>query len=271
VDPPPGSRGLLWTLLGEFVLPSGGEVWTSTLVSGLGALGVEEKAARQAMARSAAHSWLEREKVGRRVRWRLSAAGRDLLIEGTRRIYSFGREGQEWDGRWLLLWVTVPETRRDLRYRLRVRLEWTGFAPIGAGAWLSPWVGREPEAVRALHDLGVHATALSFVGGLGRLGDPSVLVTDAWELELLADQYRTFVDRHHRRSPDTDLEVFVSLAGLVHDWRRFPTLDPELPRQLLPGVWAGDEALETFHLLHDRWTHQAQVFWATQESAGGQT
>ena len=36
------SRGLLMTLLGEFVLPSGGSAWTQTLLRGLATLGVQE-------------------------------------------------------------------------------------------------------------------------------------------------------------------------------------------------------------------------------------
>ena len=47
----PSSRGLLTTVLGEFVLPTGGAAWTRTLLHALDPLGVREKAARQALAR----------------------------------------------------------------------------------------------------------------------------------------------------------------------------------------------------------------------------
>ena len=48
------ARGLLLTVLGEFVLPAGGSAWTSAFIDVLGRLGVEEKAARQALMRTAA-------------------------------------------------------------------------------------------------------------------------------------------------------------------------------------------------------------------------
>ncbi len=38
------ARGLLFTVLGEFVLPAGGTAWTSAFIEVLGRLGVEEKA-----------------------------------------------------------------------------------------------------------------------------------------------------------------------------------------------------------------------------------
>jgi phenylacetic acid degradation operon negative regulatory protein len=47
------ARGLLFTVLGEFVLPTGGSAWTSAFIEVFGRLGVEEKAIRQALARTA--------------------------------------------------------------------------------------------------------------------------------------------------------------------------------------------------------------------------
>ena len=65
------ARGLLFTVLGELVLPTGGEAWTSAFIDVFGRLGVEEKAARQALMRTAADNWLSSERVGRRTLWRL--------------------------------------------------------------------------------------------------------------------------------------------------------------------------------------------------------
>jgi phenylacetic acid degradation operon negative regulatory protein len=104
------------TVLGEFVLPFGQDVWTATLVHALGLLGIEEKSARQAPARTAAEGWLSSNRVGRRVRWSLTEAGRQLLVEGADRIHSFGSGGQSWDGRWLVVFVSIPESMRALRH-----------------------------------------------------------------------------------------------------------------------------------------------------------
>src|SRR5579875_790787 len=120
------ARSLLMTILGEFVLPRGGPVWTQALVSALSLFGIEQKSARQALARTAAEGWLASQRVGRKVRWSLTPPGQRLLSEGAQRIYSFGRDEVAWDGRWLLLLVSVPESQRDLRHRVRSRLNWAG-------------------------------------------------------------------------------------------------------------------------------------------------
>lgn len=109
------ARSLLLTVLGEFVLPADGPAWTGALVAVLGEVGVEEKAARQALSRPAAEHLLRAERAGRRVRWHLTPAGTHLLAEGSERIYGFGRQVAKWDGRWLVLAVSVPESGRPSR------------------------------------------------------------------------------------------------------------------------------------------------------------
>ena len=58
----PSARGLLFTLLGEFVLTTDGTAWTSAVLAAFARLGIEEKATRQALMRTAAAGWLEAEK-----------------------------------------------------------------------------------------------------------------------------------------------------------------------------------------------------------------
>src|SRR5260370_34635750 len=65
---PKTARGLLFTVLGEFVLPSGGMAWTSAIIDVLGRMGVEEKATRQALMRTAAEWWPSAGRAGRRTR-----------------------------------------------------------------------------------------------------------------------------------------------------------------------------------------------------------
>ena len=98
------------TMLGEFGLPRGGPGRDPVAGIGARAIGIEHKSARQALARTAAEGSLASDRVGRQVRWSLTPPGQRLLSEGARRIYSFGRDEVDWDGRWLLLLVSVPES-----------------------------------------------------------------------------------------------------------------------------------------------------------------
>ena len=255
------ARSLLMTVLGEYVLPRGTPVWTLSLVRALALLEVEEKSARQALARSAAEGWLRSQRSGRRVRWELTEPGRRLLSEGASRIYSFGREGMRWDGRWLILLVSVPEVKRDLRHRLRTRLTWAGFGTAAPGVWLSPQPAREAEARRILADLGLAEGSMSFLASYGSVGTPETVVSLAWDLDSLASRYEAFCAAFGGLRPATAAQMFTAQARLVHEWRRFPFLDPQLPGELLPDGWAGALAAELFRARHARWREGADEQW----------
>lgn len=255
------ARSLLMTVLGEFVLPADEPVWTATLVDVLALLDIEEKSARQALARTAAEGWLESERLGRRVRWALTAQGRRLLETGAARIYSFGTDGPDWDGQWLMILVSVPESLRDLRHRLRTRLTWAGFGTPTAGVWISPRTGAETDARRILTDLALPTTAMSFVGRYGALGEQADMVAAAWDLADVADCYERFIGEITGLAPDSPNRVLRAQTRLVHEWRRFPFLDPQLPKQLLPAEWIGARAAELFTDRHARWQPEATRRW----------
>ena len=144
------ARGLLFTVLGECVLPAGGSALTSTFIDVLGRLGVEEKASRQALMRTGGDGLLVSERLGRRTLWRLTEAAERFLTEGAERIYGFQASQPEWDGRWLIVLARLPETERAARHLLRTRLTWAGFGSPAPGVWISTHADRTPEAERVL-------------------------------------------------------------------------------------------------------------------------
>jgi phenylacetic acid degradation operon negative regulatory protein len=255
------ARSLLMTMLGEFVLPRGGSVWTQALVSALALFGIEHKSARQALARTAAEGLLASERVGRQVRWSLTPPGQRLLSEGARRIYSFGRDEVEWDGRWLLLLVSVPESQRDLRHRIRTQLNWAGFGSPAAGVWVSPHPSQQAEGQRILADAGMDSSAMSFVASYGQLGSQDMLVARSWDVGALEQRYEDFIDEFTGLNPATGEAALQAQTRLVHEWRRFPFLDPRLPAQLLPENWSGAKAADLFHARHADWHPAAQRHW----------
>ena len=256
------ARSWLLTVLGEFVRPDGGPVWTSTIVSVLGGLGLEEKAARQALARTAAAGLIRAERVGRRARWRLEDTGRHLLSDGAERIYSFAGQASTWDGRWLVITVVVPESQRDLRHQLRTRMTWAGFGNLGANLWASPNANREAEAKQLLDELGLRPRPrCDFAGQFGGIGSEKSLVDQAWDLSEIAGHYRRFLTSFANRRPRAGTATLLAQIELVHEWRRFPFLDPELPAELLPPNWIGARAAAVFRRRHTEWHHDAQASW----------
>jgi phenylacetic acid degradation operon negative regulatory protein len=187
-----------------------------------------------------------------------------MLRTGAERIYSFGAP-PEWDGRWLLAVLRVPEERRDVRHQLRTRLAWAGFGSLGGGLWISPHVARESE-LRAMAASEPAAELLSFRAELGALGAPERLIAEAWELAEVAAGYRDFIADFGRLRPTTPGAVFRAQTLLVHHWRRFPFLDPDLPEALLPRGWPRRRAHDVFAERHAAWHEAAQDYFGSLES-----
>jgi phenylacetic acid degradation operon negative regulatory protein len=253
----PSARGMLLTLLGEFVLPGDGTAWTSAVLAAFERLGVAEKAARQALMRTANAGWLLPEKIGRRTRWQLTQTARELLTDGAMRIYSFG-PAQDWDRQWVLVAVRIPESDRRARHVVRTRLAWAGFGSLGPGLWISPHAEREQEAIRVLREAGAGADANVFVARRTGLSDTKAMVAAAWDLPVIEAEYEQFVAEFGDKTPD---DVLVRQLELVHAWRRFPSLDPALPRELLPARWTGTRAARLFADRHERWLADSRAEW----------
>ena len=254
----PSARGLLFTLLGEFVLPDGGTAWTAAVLAAFARLGIEEKTTRQALMRTAASGWLDAEKVGRRTRWRLTASAQKMLTEGADRIYSFTGPAESWDGRWLLVYVRIPESDRRARHVVRSRLSWAGFGSLGAGLWISPHADREQEAIGVLREAGAADDTHVFVASRSGLADVQVMVAAAWDLGAIEEQYAGFLEEFRATGP---ADVLARQVELVHAWRRFPAIDPVLPRELLPARWSGLKAARLFADRHQRWSSEAAQEW----------
>jgi phenylacetic acid degradation operon negative regulatory protein len=255
---------LLLTVLGEYVLPRTSEVWQETLVTALVSLGYSHQAARQALSRSARDGWLDTERRGRRSRMRLTDRTAELLRTGAERIYSFG-EPWQWDGRWLLVVLRVPEHRREVRHQLRTQLAWTGLGSLGGGVWLTPHVEREAELAAAIAEEPV-AEATSFVAEFGAIGDPQQLIATAWDLASVREQYLAFIDDFARARPSGAEACFRMQTMLVHAWRRFPFLDPDLPAEVLPSKWPRRRAHDLFLSRHERWARPARAYFEALDS-----
>ena len=251
------ARGMMLTLLGEYMLPEEGTAWTSAVLATFDRLGVAEKATRQALMRTSNAGWLESRKEGRRTRWQLTPAARTMLTAGAQRIYSFG-PATEWDGRWVLVQVRVPESDRGARHLVRTRLAWAGFGSLGPGLWISSHPEREDEAIRVLREAGVAEDAHVFTARRASLGDVKEMVAQAWDLSAIEAAYEEFNSEFRAATPP---DVLTRQLELVHAWRRFPAIDPALPRELLPAKWSGAKAARLFTDRHEQWLGDARREW----------
>jgi phenylacetic acid degradation operon negative regulatory protein len=264
-------QDLVVTLLGAYVHPHERTVWSGGLVALLGEFGFSVGAARVALARLVRRDLLARVRDGRLVHYTLTPRSAALLEEGDRRIFSLGREPHRAD-LWTVLWHTIPEERRLERGRLARRLRFLGFGPVQDGTWLSPH-DREREVGELLAELGVSEHAGLLLGRPAASLDFRGFAARAWDLEALSSRYHDFVAAFgpYAGTELPDWQAFRVRTELVHRFRHFPFMDPELPDDLMPAPGHRAEAVAIFHDLYAALAPAAQRYFDHTTTKGGDT
>jgi len=152
----------------------------------------------------------------------------------------------------------VPETDRPARHLLRTRLSWAGFGSPSPGLWISTHTERASQVERVLSDAGVFDDSRIFLAEHHGGGDLATMVSQAWDLDAIEGNYRRFLDDFASSGAS---DALTRLIDLVHSWRRFPWIDPTLPRELLPARWSGGKAVQLFARGHARWAADATAEW----------
>jgi phenylacetic acid degradation operon negative regulatory protein len=96
------------------------------------------------------------------------------------------------------------------------------------------------------------------------------MVATAWDLTAIEEQYEQFIEEFRDSAPG-DSPAWYALTRqieLVHAWRRFPAVDPALPRELLPARWSGLEAARLFGERHRQWSAEARQGWKRLNNVG---
>jgi phenylacetic acid degradation operon negative regulatory protein len=250
---------LVFTLFGEYLLRRPGAVPVGALIELLSPFGLSEGAVRTVLSRMVRKQWLVWARGGRRGQYSLSARGRRLLEAGEARIFH-PRWDEPWDGQWYLLAYSIPESRRALRDRLRVRLAWLGFGSLGNGLWISPHDvdGEVRELARSFR---LESRLVSFRGPAAGFTAANRLATTCWDLPGINRRYEAFIRRwtpEYLRcrsavpaGDESDGSCYALRFRLIHEYREFPLLDPYLPRPLLPPDWGGECAAHLFRTFHD--------------------
>jgi phenylacetic acid degradation operon negative regulatory protein len=253
-----GVRGLLVTVLGDYVRPARQPAPTSAFIDAMGRLGVEETACRQALVRAAADGWLVARREARYTWWQLSPAFEQFLDLGAERIFGFMAMQRDWDRRWLVVVARATEGNRAGRHLLRTRMRWGGFGSLAPGVWISTHTDRDKSIELLLHEAGVYDDSQLFLSESLGGGDLSTLVRQAWDLDEVEREYERFIAAFARQ-PSSD--PIVRLTQLVHAWRRLPLIDPALPKDLLPVDWIGTRAVKLFQRQHKKWLPGATREW----------
>ncbi|PRI11209.1 PaaX family transcriptional regulator [Leucobacter massiliensis] len=247
VPPPTHPRRLVLALIGELRLDGlDGPYRAVDLVCILERAGVTRPAARAALDRFVLHGLLERDRAERGVVYRLTAAGREVIDQGSARVHAGEPFAPGGEG-WTIVTFSVPEGRRGLRHRLRSALTWAGFAALRDGVWVAAG-DRDPEyALRALRDELDDSDIVAFRAQELPAFPMGGRVQGAWDLDEVRAAHERFLEQWGEAGPEVaELEPLVGRTLLVADWLALLRRDPRLPEHYLGEDWPAPRSLAVY-------------------------
>jgi phenylacetic acid degradation operon negative regulatory protein len=254
-------QDLVITMCGAHLRRPGGRVWSGGMVDLLGEFGFSTDAARAALSRLVTRGLLARVREGRKVHYTLTPRAQELLADGDRRIFSFGRTAPAADA-WTIVWHAVPEDRRVERARLAAGLRFLGFGSVQDATWVAA-SDREQEVRLLLAGLEVEPYVAVLVGRLSRGSEPALLLSSAWDLDETERVYESFLREFgphaSGRTSLSDRDAFVIRTRMLHAFRGFPAIDPELPDSMHAGHERRAAVVATFDAVYARLADQAQA------------
>lgn len=235
---------LLLAFLGVFVLdhPHRRRVDARVIIDVLASLGITEGAARVTLNRMVNNGLLDRERSGRTAAYGLTDKAETILHDGGLRVDAdkpFERSGDTWT----LLSYSVPESKRDLRHRLRSQLLWAGFGRIRDGLWVAPGIVDVGALLDTLH--AENAIAFAFVGHPAESEASGGFVAAAWDLDALRARHDEFIRTWSFKGTPT-LNAVAARTAMAADWLSLLRADPGLPSMYLPADWPADTSAKVY-------------------------
>jgi phenylacetic acid degradation operon negative regulatory protein len=256
------------TILGAHVRRPGQTVWSGGMVEILESFDFSTGSARAALARLVNRNLLARTRDGRRAFYSLTQRAEALLADGDRRIFTFGRVEPAVDV-WTVLWHAIPETQRVQRARFASRLRFLGFGPVQDATWVAAR-DREPEVRQLLRQLEIEPYTSVLVGHMSPDLPPVALVAQAWRMGEVKLRYEAFISefgdlrRSSVRARLAPEQAFRSRILMLHRFRSFPAIDPELPRSVDDVRELRNEAADCFADVYSALEPSAATyFWRT--------
>jgi phenylacetic acid degradation operon negative regulatory protein len=264
-------RAAMLTLYGDYVKYREMEIGIGSLIKLLGNFGLSQQATRSGVSRMCKQGLLKARRDDGKSFYSLTENGHSLLTKGTQRI--FARKTGQWDGSWNLVIYSVPEERREARDRLRLELSWMGFGPLSEATWISPYnLTKEVEDLAERLQIKEYVQIFLFQARLQGATDPRKIVSRCWDLGKIHERYAGFIAKYRPKLDDhldrlkasnkvEPCECFVERFNLVHEYRKLPFLDPDLPQELLPENWLRPRAAALFDEYHSSLAHKANEYF----------
>lgn len=262
-------QAAMLTLYGDYLLSRGGEIGIGSLIKLLGNLGLSQQAVRSAVSRMCRAELLKVRRVGRKSYYSLTEDGHSLLTKGAQRI--FERKNTHWDGSWNIVTYSIPEQRRQARDRLRLELNWMGYGTLSEATWISPY-----DLTKEVGDLAERLQIKEYVqifqAESQGFTDAKKIVSLGWDLSRIHAKYASFIEKYQPKLEDhlrrfrageaiEPSECFVESFSLIHEYRKLPFFDPDLPKELLSEDWLRPKAAALFHEYRDLLANSANEYF----------
>ena len=186
----------------------------------------------------------------RRSWFRLTSAGREILLKNMRPQARLG----PWDRRWRIVAI-VSKLGPSLR-PLQRQLKELGYRRLSRGVYLCAANVSVPTKELLINHHWLNQVAMiesrSLVGS-----DDQVLARNLWGLEELVNEYEQFITLSQRLLSSSRRNLVLlqqakfGFKSVFDAYFKLQTLDPLLPRALLPPNWRGEEAKSLFFRLVD--------------------
>ena len=164
----------------------------------------------------------------------------DLILtkEGKERLKNltpiyFGKK--KWDGNWYLVSYDIPEKRRNDRGILREHLKRLGFGEMHASLWVSPF-NFFGEVEKLVQEYKLSSFVILAVSDKVGRQESKILANKIWKLDEINQDYKEIIEKAQKK--------FSKI--LVFEYFCILEKDPQLPSELLPEDWLGEEAHSIF-------------------------
>ncbi len=262
-------QSAMLTLYGDYLLGRREEIGIGSLITLLTNFGLSGQAVRSAVSRMCHANILKARSKGKKSYYSLTPRGHDLLTNGAQRI--FIRKDTSWDGTWNIVTYAIPEEDRKMRDTLRRELIWMGYGALAGASMISPY-DLTDKVMELAEKLGVVERIQIFRAEQQGLADARKIVSTCWDLDRIHDMYAKFMDKYQpgyenwlQRLQNNDniepSEYFLERFLLIHEYRKLPFYDPDLPGELLPENWLRPKAAALFQEFHDLLNDKATEYF----------
>jgi phenylacetic acid degradation operon negative regulatory protein len=139
-----------------------------------------------------------------------------------------------WDGKWRVVWFSVPENIRSIRDKFRRYLISAGLQPTLNSLWLTP-LPLTDKILAKTHEFGLDGKVFIMesdnVHGLSQ-----DQLTSAWDFDGARKLYYDFINKNEKYLTSANISK-LEAKRIILDYAIVLNNEPKLPIELFPADW----------------------------------